>query len=141
MSLLMATTNAVKDPAEAPYVSSLINTPRALSEVVAIWLFALIGRWRGDLHSDRIIDQIGQNRFRVALNGGGSAVPIPPFANTPPHAPHGLQALSDAVQQQVTVMTAADTFLILAALTVFLMVVLVLLPVRTLPPRIELTQK
>jgi MFS transporter, DHA2 family, multidrug resistance protein len=123
MSLLMATTNAVKAPSEAPYVSSLINTPRALSEVVAVWLFALIGRWRGDLHSDRIIDQIGQHRFALPRGVGA------------------LQALSDAVRQQVTVMTTADTFLILAALTIFLMIVVVLLPVRSLPPRLELAQR
>jgi MFS transporter, DHA2 family, multidrug resistance protein len=141
LPLLMFSTNAIKDPSEAPYVSSLINTPRALSEVVAVWLFALIDRWRGNLHSDRIIDQIGQNRFRLPQNGGVmSAIPIPPFADAPPHAPHGLQALSDAVRQQVTVLTAADTFLILAALTIFLMMVLLLLPVRSLPPRIELAK-
>lgn len=137
--LLMLATNAVKTPTEAPYVSSLINTPRALSEVVAVWLFALIARWRGDLHSDRLIDQIGQDRFRLPHNGGvTSAVPTAPFAQPPPRAPGGLQALSDAVQAQVTVMTAADTFLILGALTVLLMIVLILLPVRSLPPRIEL---
>jgi MFS transporter, DHA2 family, multidrug resistance protein len=140
--LLMLATNAVKDPSEAPYVSSLINTPRALSEAVAVWLFALIGRWRGSLHSDRIIDQIGQDRFRLPQNGGVmSAVPIPPFANASPRAPHGLQALSDAVRQQVAVMTAADTFLILAALTIFLMIVLSVLPVRSLPPRLELAKQ
>jgi MFS transporter, DHA2 family, multidrug resistance protein len=49
-----------------------------------------------------------------------------------------LQALSAAVQQQVALMTAADTFLVLGALTVFLMIVLLVLPVRTLPPRILL---
>jgi MFS transporter, DHA2 family, multidrug resistance protein len=140
MSLLMFTTNSVKTPAEAPYVSSLINTPRALSEVVAVWLFALIDRWRGGLHSDRIIDQIGQTRFQVSQNAdAASALPIPPFARWP-GAPHGLQALSDAVEQQVRVMTAADTFLILAALTIFLMIVLMVLPVRSLPPRLELAK-
>jgi MFS transporter, DHA2 family, multidrug resistance protein len=141
MSLLMLATNAVKGAyaQEAPFLSSLINTPRALAEAVGVWLFALIARWRGGLHSDRIIDQIGQTRFRVLQHGGAvSAVPLPPFAQASPRAPRGLQALSDAVQQQVAVMTAADTFLILAALTVFLMIVLVLLPVRSLPPRLEL---
>jgi MFS transporter, DHA2 family, multidrug resistance protein len=138
MSLLMLATSAVKDPSEAPFVSSLINTPRGLTEAVAVWLFALIGRWRGSLHSDRIIDQIGQDRFRVLQHDGGiSAVPIPPFAHALPRAPHGLQALSDAVRQQAAVMTTADTFLILAALTVFLMVVVVVLPVRSLPPGVE----
>jgi MFS transporter, DHA2 family, multidrug resistance protein len=135
MPLLMLATSAVRAPAEAPHVSALINTPRALSEVFAVWLFALISRWRGSLHSDRIIDQIGQVRFRVLQHGDAiAAVPIPPFAQASPRAPHGLQALRDAVQQQVAVMTTADTFLVLAALTIFLMIVVVLLPVRTPPP-------
>jgi MFS transporter, DHA2 family, multidrug resistance protein len=138
MPLLMLATSAVKSPVEAPFVSALINTPRGLSEAVSVWLFALIGRWRGDLHSDRIIGQLGQERFRLLQHGGTlSAVPIPPFALPPPRAPQGLQALSDAVQQQVTVMTTADTFLILAALSVFLMIVVVVLPVRTLPPGVQ----
>jgi MFS transporter, DHA2 family, multidrug resistance protein len=142
MPLLMFSTNAVKDPSEAPYVSSLFNTPRALAEAVGVWLFALIGRWRGGLHSERIIDQIGQNRFAVPHVGGAmSAIPMPPFAHTSPRVPHGLQALSDAVRQQVAVMTTADTFLILAALTVFLMIVLMVLPVRSLPPRLELAKR
>jgi MFS transporter, DHA2 family, multidrug resistance protein len=144
MSLLMLATNAVKGPyaQDAPFLSSLINTPRALAEAVGVWLFALIGRWRGSLHSDRIIDQIGQNRFRVLQHGSTvSALPIPPFTEASPSAPQGLQALSDAVRQQVAVMTAADTFLILAALTVFLMIVLMVLPVRSLPPRLELAKQ
>ena len=52
-----------------------------------------------------------------------------------------LEALSATVQQQVTLMTAADTFLVLGALTVFLMIVLLVLPVRTLPPRIQLASR
>jgi MFS transporter, DHA2 family, multidrug resistance protein len=120
MSLLMLATNAVKAPSDAPFVSSLVNTSRGLAEAVAVWLFALIGRWRGSLHSDRIIDQIGQDRFRVLQHGGAlSALPIPPFAHASPRAPHGLQALSDAVRQQVTVMTAADTFLIFGGVDYF----------------------
>jgi MFS transporter, DHA2 family, multidrug resistance protein len=142
MASLMLATNAVKDPSEAPYVSSLVNTPRAMSEAVAAWLFALIGRWRGGLHSDRIVDQIGQNRFRLPQNGGVlSAVPVPPFAHVSPRAPHGLQALSDAVRQQVAVMTVADTFLVLAAFAACLIVVLMVLPVHSLPPRLELAKR
>jgi len=142
LPLLLFATNSLKDPSEAPYLSALVNTPRALAEVVAVWLFALIVRWRGSLHSDRIIDQIGQDRFRVLQHGDTtSAVPIPPFAQPSPSAPHGLAALSDAVRQQVAVMTTADTFLILAALTVFLMIALVLLPVRTLPPQFQFAKR
>jgi DHA2 family multidrug resistance protein len=142
MSLLMMTTNAVRAPSEAPYVSALINMPRAVSEAVGAWLLMLITRWRGALHSDRIIDQIGQNRFRtVQSNGILQNVPTPLLPNGHLRAPDALQAFAAAVQKQVTIMTAADTFLILGALTVLLMFVVVLLPVRTLPPRLLLAKR
>jgi DHA2 family multidrug resistance protein len=41
------------------------------------------------------------------------------------------------VEQQVIILTTSDTFLILGALTVFLMVVVMTLPVRAMPPRIH----
>jgi DHA2 family multidrug resistance protein len=44
------------------------------------------------------------------------------------------------VEQQVTILSTSDTFLILGALTVFLMVVVITLPVRTVPPRILLAR-
>ena len=140
MSLLELTTNAVKGPQEAPFVSALINTPRAVSEAVAAWLLQLIARWRGNLHSDRIVDQIGQNRFELALNTASYGVPPTPTNPAPAASTDLAQALSLAVQQQVTVLSIADTYLILGALTVLLMVVVVLLPVYTPPPRIVLTR-
>ncbi len=138
MSLLELTTNAVKGPEEAPFVAALINTPRAVSE--AAWLLQLIARWRGNLHSDRIVDQIGQNRFDLALNTASYGVPPTPTNPAPASSADLAQALSLAVRQQVTVLSIADTYLILGALTTLLMVVVVLLPVRTPPPRIKLTQ-
>ena len=142
MPLLLMSTNSVKGPGEAPYASALFNTPRAIAEPVAVWLLAIIAQWRGALHYDRIADQIGQNRF--GLVQGKSVLPNMPTALLPDGQPRGLgslQALSAAVQQQVTLMTAADTFLVLGALTVFLMIVLLVLPVRTLPPRIQLANQ
>jgi MFS transporter, DHA2 family, multidrug resistance protein len=142
MSILLMTTNAVRAPSEAPFVSALINMPRAVSEAVGAWLLLLITRWRGALHSDRIVDQIGQDRFRtVQSNGILANVPTPLLPNGHPRAPGSLQTFAAAVQMQVTIMTAADTFLILGALTVLLMIVAVLLPVRTLPPRILLANR
>lgn len=142
MSILMMCTNAVRAPSEAPFVSALINMPRAVSEAVSAWLLQLITRWRGGLHSDRIIDQIGQDRFlTVQSNGILQNVPTPLLPNGHPRAPGGLQAFAAAVQTQVTVMTAADTLLILGALTALLMIVGVLLPVRTLPPRLLLANR
>ena len=51
-----------------------------------------------------------------------------------------LAALNNAVVAQTTTLTTIDTFLIMGALVIVLMVVLALLPVRTLPPRIALAK-
>ena len=142
MPLLLMATNSVKGPGEAPFASALFNTPRAIAEVVAVWLWALITHWRGSLHYDRLVDQIGQNRFTLVQSNG--VLPNMPTALLPdgqPRTPGSLQALGATVQQQVTLMTAADTFLVLGALTVFLMIVLLALPVRTMPPRIQLANR
>ncbi len=50
--------------------------------------------------------------------------------------PHSLEVFRHAVEQQVAILTTSDTFLILGALTVLLMVLVMTLPVRTIPPRI-----
>jgi MFS transporter, DHA2 family, multidrug resistance protein len=141
LPLLEMATNTVRGPSEAPYAAALVNTPRALAEAVGVWLLALIVRWRGDLHSDRIIDQIGQDRYStIQSNGLLPNLPTPLLPNGTPRAPGSLHTFSEVVQQQTTILTAADTFLILGALTVVLMIVVVFLPVRTLPPRIVLAR-
>jgi len=100
---------------------------------------ALIDRWRIALHFDRIIDQAGQDRWRVLQSDG--VLPQYPPPLTPagqPRVPNSLEAFRYAVEQQAAILSTSDTFLILGALTVFLMVVVMTLPVRTVPPRIPL---
>src|ERR1700726_3544998 len=137
MPLLMMATNTVAGPAEGPFASALVNTSRAIAEATSAWFLALIDRWRNALHSDRILDEAGQDRWRVIQSNG--VLPQYPPPLTPggrPRAPGSLEAFSQAVEQQVAILTTSDTFLILGALTVFLMVLVVTLPVRTFPPRI-----
>jgi DHA2 family multidrug resistance protein len=137
MPLLMMSTNTVAGPAEGPFAAALINTSRGVAEAAAAWFLALIDRWRNALHSDRIIDQAGQDRWRVIQSDG--VLPQYPPPLTPagqPRVPNSLEVFSHAVQQQVAILTTSDTFLILGALTVFLMVLVMTLPVRTVPPRI-----
>jgi DHA2 family multidrug resistance protein len=137
MPLLMMATNSVASPAEGPFVSALINTSRAVAEATSVWFLELIARWRGALHSDRIVDQAGQDRWRVIQsNGVLPQYPPPLMPDGRLRVPGSLEAFSHAVQQQVIILTASDTYLILGALTVFLMVVVMTLPVRTVPPRI-----
>lgn len=137
MPLLMMTTNSVAGPAEGPFAAALVNTSRAVAEAASTWLVALIGRWRNALHSDRIIDQAGQDRWRVLQsNGVLPQYPPPLLPNGQFRGPNSLEAFRHAVEQQVAILSTSDTFLILGALTVFLMVVVMTLPVRTVPPRI-----
>jgi DHA2 family multidrug resistance protein len=142
MPLLMMSTNTVASPAEGPFASALINTSRAVAEAASAWFLELIGRWRNALHSDRIIDEVGQDRWRVIQSKGVLLQYPPPLTpDGQPRAPNSLEAFGHAVEQQVTILTASDTFLILGALTVFLMVVLMTLPIRTMPPRIHLAKR
>jgi DHA2 family multidrug resistance protein len=138
MPLLVMATNTVAGPAEGPFSSALLNTSRGIAEATGAWFLGLIDRWRSALHSDRIIDQAGQDRWRVIeSNGVLPQYPPPLMPDGQPRVPNSLQAFSHAVQQQVTILSTSDTFLILGALTVFLMVVVMTLPVRTMPPRIH----
>jgi DHA2 family multidrug resistance protein len=142
MPLLLMSTNSVASPAEGPFASALINTSRALAEAASAWFLGLIARWRNALHYDRIIDEAGQDRWRV-IQGNGVLPQYPPplKPNGQPRLPGSLEAFGRAVEQQVTILSTSDTFLIIGALTIFLMVVAMTLPVRTLPPRIQLAKR
>ncbi|NPD70312.1 MFS transporter (plasmid) [Lichenicola cladoniae] len=133
MSLLQLATNTIKPP-EGPYASALVNTPRALGEATSVWLFQLIERWRGGLHSSRLTDQAGQERYTTVYAQGllPSGLPRPGG---------GLAALNETIRLQGTVLTLSDAFLVMAAITAALMVVMLILPVRTYPPRIALLQQ
>jgi DHA2 family multidrug resistance protein len=142
MPLLMKATNTVTSPADGPLASALLNTSRAIAEAASAWLLELIGRWRGALHSDRIIDQVGQDRWRlIQSNGVLPQYPTPLMPDGRLRVPNSLETFSHAVEQQVAILSASDTFLILGALTVFLMVVVMTLPVRAMPPRIHFANR
>jgi DHA2 family multidrug resistance protein len=142
MPLLLMSTNAVVGPEEGPFAAALINTSRAVAEAASGWFLGLIDRWRNALHSDRIIDQAGQDRWRV-IQGNGVLPQYPPplLPNGQPRLPGSLEAFGRAVEQQVTILSTSDTFLILGVLTVFLMIVVMTLPVRTWPPRIQFAKR
>ena len=72
MPLLMLSTNSVTKPEEGPFASAVVNVPRAISEATGAWLFDLINRWRGGLHYNRIVDQIGRNSGTPLLADLGS---------------------------------------------------------------------
>src|ERR1700757_1232292 len=106
MPLLMMSTNSVASPAEGPFASALVNTSRAVAEATSAWVLELIGRWRGALHFDRIMDEAGQDRWRVIQSSGVLPQYPPPLRpNGLPRAPNSLDAFNHAVQQQVTILS------------------------------------
>ncbi len=150
MPLLMMATNTVKDPTQGPFAASLVNTPRAVAEGVGLWLIQLVERWRGGLHSARLTDQLGQERFGVLQGAPHGAFPgpltgraLPPvfLPNGQPASPEALGRLNEMVAQQTQILTVSDLYLVFAGLTGVLMLVLLILPVRTLPPRLEFAKK
>jgi DHA2 family multidrug resistance protein len=74
-------------------------------------------------------------------NGVLPQYPPPLLPDGQPRVPHGLEAFGHIVKQQAAILTTSDTFLILGALTVLLMVVVITLPVRALPPRIHFAKR
>ena len=120
LPLLMISVNTITDPADGPFASTLVNTMRAVAEPVGVWTLQLIMRWRGALHYNRIIDQSGQGAFSALQR----------------HSPASVSAFQGMAQVQATVLTFSDAFLVIACVSVALMVVLLVLPVRTYPPRI-----
>jgi len=142
VSLLMLATNTVKGPEEGPFVSALINGIRGLADPAGTWLVELVTRWRGGLHSDRLVDQVGQNWFRITQpQRVEPRAPVWLLPNDHPGAAHSLQQFAHMIAQQAAVMTYADTFLIMAALCVALILVTLVLPVHTDPPRIVFARR
>ncbi len=140
MPLLMIATNSLT-PQQGPLGAALVNAPRALSEAIGAGLLTLITRWRGAFHRERILDGLGQNRISLVQLGRlpSSALHLEPGG----HGPGGtaLRALNGAVQVEVTTLTTLDIYAGFAGLTLLLLVLAVLIPTRTLPPRLELADK
>ena len=141
MPLLMIATNSVV-PQEGPFASALVNAPRAIAEATGVWLLALIARWRGAYQSNLLADEAGRRRFRL-LQGPGVSPHYPPplAAGGQPRAPDSLYAFAQSVMRQTTVLMLSDAYVILAGLVVVLMIVLLVLPLRTYPPRIVFAKK
>ncbi len=141
MPLLLMATNSIK-PEEGQFGAALFNTPRALAEATGVWMLQLITRWRGALHADRLFDQAGQHRFDIVQgNGLLRQHPLPLLPAGTPRAPGSLETFARSVREQATILSLSDAYLVIAALTVCLMLVLLIVPVRTLPPRIQLAKK
>ena len=142
VSLLMFATNTVKKPEEGPFASALFNFTRGLADAGSTWFLELVTRWRGALHSDRLVDQVGQHWFRtIQAQTLLPQDPAPLLPDGQPSATGSLQQFAYMIEHQVSVLTTADIFLLMAALCGVFIFVTLLLTVRTTPPRILLMKR
>lgn len=138
LSLLMMGTNSVV-PQEGAQASPLINMPRAVSEALGACILDLVAHFRGELHGTRLLARAGAHAF-TRIQG-----PAILAGHAPPYLPDGtlrhtgsLLAFHDAIANEQMVMVTSDTYLLLAALALFVLIVLTVLPIRTWPPHIAL---
>ena len=137
----MMATNTIRNPADGPFAATLVNSTRAIAEPVGVWMVQLIIRWRGGMHFNRLVDQTFRHPFR-AIQGQSSMLDNTPLRSlNGKGAPGALDAFVRAIREQATVLTLSDSFVIIAGLAVALMIVLMILPERTYPPRIALAMK
>ena len=136
MSLLMMATSALK-PEDGPKGAALVNAPRALSEAAGGALLTLLARGRGALHRDRILDVLGGNRIALARVGAVPASVLRPAPGGGGPGAGALRGLDAQVRAQVATLVTIDSYLLFAAVAAALFVLALVLPVRTLPPRLQ----
>ena len=80
----------------------------------------------------------GLSLIQAAPVAGGQPPPLLPDGT--PRSPGAMEALNTVLDAQVTTLVTSDTYLVMAALVVVLILVLAILPVRTYPPRIVMAR-
>lgn len=134
LPLLMKATNAVKGPEEGSFASALVNATRSLAAPAGVGIVETIQHERGAFHSDRIVDQIGRARF--------SAVPTPAELLSHEKLPQAFavddptEHLRNAARATAQIMAIADGYYVIACFGLVMGILVVVLAVRTHPPRI-----
>lgn len=141
LPLLMMSTNSLK-PSDGPFAAPLVNAPRAIAESMGSWLAQLTYRWRGHLHSDRLTDQLGVERFR--LFQGQNPVPQRPPPLLPdgaPRSPDAMVTFKAQLAKQTAVLTISDFYMVMGGIVVAMIMWVLIVPQRTYPPRIIFGEK
>jgi len=118
LAILMGVTTGLP-AAEGPFASAMFNSLKTFSAAVATGLIEGLGTGRERLHSNMLVDQLG-NRALVA--------------NQSLDGTHGLGELAHRVHVQAMVLTSADLYLVMAGVAVALLLLVPVLPVRIYPP-------
>ncbi|KAG8150284.1 MFS transporter [Burkholderia catarinensis] len=117
--ILMGVTTGLP-PAEGPFASAMFNSLKTFSAALATGLLDMLGTAREHLHSNRLVDQLGNRAQLVAGDGLDTA--------------SGLAPLAHRLHEQALVLASADLYRLAACIAVALLLLVPLLPVRIAPP-------
>lgn len=138
MPILMGATNAVM-PQEGPFAAGMVNAPRAVVQVIGTWLVQLAFHWRGNLHSERLTDRLGQYHYGLFQGANPDwQHPAPLLPDGTSSSPGAVAALTKQLHHQVSTLVIEDLFMIMAFIAGLLLLWLLVVPVRAYPPRIAL---
>jgi DHA2 family multidrug resistance protein len=117
--LLMQTTTGLP-PTEGPFASAMFNMVKGFAAAVGTGLVEGLGTAREHYHSTMLVDRLGS----AELSAGQAADHTGAFAD-----------LAARIHEQAVVLTSADLYLIMAAITAALVLLIPIVPVRVRPPR------
>jgi DHA2 family multidrug resistance protein len=118
LAILMGVTTGLP-PAEGPFASAMFNSLKTFSAAVATGLIEGLGTDRERLHSNMLVDQLGNHALVTSQSID---------------AAHGLGELAHRIHEQAVVLTSADLYLVMAGVAIALLLLVPVLPVRIYPP-------
>ena len=119
LPILMGVTTGLP-PAEGPFASAMFNSLKTFSAALATGLLETWGTAREHLHSNQLVDQLGN---RAQLSAGAV------LDNAT-----GLAPLAHRLHEQALVLASADLYRLAACVAFALLLLVPLLPVRIAPP-------
>jgi DHA2 family multidrug resistance protein len=116
--LLQTTTNL--PPTEGPFASAMFNMLKGFAAAVGTGLVEGVGTAREHYHSVMLVDQLGNQPLTVGQGADRTAA---------------YAGLAERIHEQAVVLTSADLYLVMAAITAALMLLIPVVPLRVHPPR------
>ncbi|PQV54020.1 MFS transporter [Paraburkholderia sp. BL21I4N1] len=118
LAILMGVTTGLP-PTEGPFASAMFNSIKTFSAAVATSLIEGLGTRRERLHSNLLVDQLGNHALVTSQSID---------------AAHGLGELAHRIHVQALVLTSADLYRVMAGVAIALLFLVPVLPVRIYPP-------
>lgn len=135
LPILMSATSVVK-PQEGPFASAMFNTTRGLGSVMGGSLLAAYVSHREQFHSNVLLNHAGSVSSLLSQPYGGDSSFLAPLnTNGSAISTEVLTQFSRGVKQQALVLGLADTYMMIIALALVLILLAAILPKRTYPPQ------